>query len=53
MFGSKRLVQVWYLKPKMPYLGILVNNFEKPLSYLKSAPSNLPYGKMWCKNENP
>ena len=28
-------------EPKMPHLGVLGNNFEKVLSYLKSAPSNL------------
>ena len=33
----------------MPYLGVLGCNFENPLSYLKSAPSNLPYCKDWCK----
>ena len=27
----------------------LGSNFEKPLSYLKSTPSNLPYCKVWCK----
>ena len=37
------------LMPKMPYLGVLGRNFKKPLSYLKSAPSNLPYCKHWCK----
>ena len=34
---------------KMPYLGVLGRNFEKPWSYLKSVPSNLPYCKHWCK----
>ena len=29
------------LGPKLPYLGILGCNFEKVLSYLKSASSNL------------
>ena len=32
----------------MPYLGALGSHFEKPLSYLKSAPSKLSYGKVWC-----
>ena len=41
------------LEPKMPYLGILGCDFEKPLSYLKSAPSNLPCCKVsWKKNKN-
>ena len=34
---------------KMPYLGVLGSNFEKPLSCLKSVPSNLSYSKVWCK----
>ena len=33
----------------MPYLSVLGRHFEKPLSYLKLAPSNLPYCKIWCK----
>ena len=36
------------LEPKMLYLGVLGSHFEKPLSYLKSAPSKLPYCKVWC-----
>ena len=32
----------------MSYLGVLNNNFGKPSSYLKSAPPNLPYCKVWC-----
>ena len=35
----------------MPYLGVLGSNFENPLSYLKSAPSNLPYYEVWCKKQ--
>ena len=35
----------------MPFLGVLGSNFEKPLSLLKSAPSNLPYCKIWSKKE--
>ena len=35
----------------MPYLGVLGSNFENPLSYLKSAPSNLPYSKVCCKKQ--
>ena len=34
----------------MSYLSVLGCEFEKPMSYLKSAPSNLPYCKVWCKN---
>ena len=34
-------------------LGILGSNFVKPLSYLKSGPSNLSHSKVWCKKENP
>ena len=33
----------------MPYLGVLGSHFERPLSYLKLAPSNLTYRKIWCK----
>ena len=33
----------------MSCLGVLGSNFEKPLTYLKAAPSNLPYCKVWCK----
>ena len=33
----------------MPYLGFLGSNFERPLSCLKSAPSNLPCCKVSCK----
>ena len=36
------------LEPKMLYLGVLGSHFEKPLSYLKSALSKLPYCKVWC-----
>ena len=32
---------------KNALLGVLGSNFEKPLSYLKSAPSNLRYTKCW------
>ena len=35
----------------MPFLGVLGSNFDKPLSYLKLAPWNLPYSKVWCKNK--
>ena len=35
----------------MPYLGVLGSNFEKPLSYLKSTPLNLPYWTVWCKRQ--
>ena len=41
------------LEPKMPYLGVLGSNFEKPLSSLKSAPSKLSYCNVWCKKQNP
>ena len=34
------------MEPRMPYLG---RNFEKPLSYLKSAPSNSPCWKVSSK----
>ena len=37
----------------MSSLGICGRNFEKTLSYLKLASSNLPYCKVWCKNKNP
>ena len=30
---------------KVPYLGVLGSSFEKPLSYLKPVPFNLPYCK--------
>ena len=33
----------------MSYLSVLGCDFEKPMSYLKSAPSNLSYCKVWCK----
>ena len=33
----------------MPYLGALGSNVEKALSYLKSAPSSLPYCKVMSK----
>ena len=33
----------------MPHFGVLGSNFEKLMSYLKLAPSNLPYCKVWCK----
>ena len=33
----------------MPYLGIFDWNSKKPLSYLKSTPSNLSDFKVWCK----
>ena len=39
------------MKPRMPYLGILGNNLEKSLSYLKPVLSNLPYWKVWCKKK--
>ena len=39
-------------EPKMPYLGVLGSNFEKPLPYLQSAPSNL-LAKFRAKNKNP
>ena len=39
------------LKPKMPYLGVLGSNFEKPEWYLKSVPSNLSYCKVWYENK--
>ena len=35
----------------MPELSVLGSNFEKTLSYLQSAPSNLPYSKVWCQKE--
>ena len=38
------------LVPETPYVGVLGSNFEKQLSYLPVAPSNLPYCKIWCKN---
>ena len=34
----------------MPYLIVLGSNFEKPLSHLKSAPSNLPVAEFRAKN---
>ena len=37
----------------MPYLGVLGKNFEKLLSYLKLAPSDLSCCKVWCKNKDP
>ena len=37
----------------MPYLGNFGLEFEKLLSYLKSAPSNFSYCKVWYKNNNP
>ena len=33
----------------MPYLGVLGSNIEKTVLYLKSAPLNLSYCKVWCK----
>ena len=38
-------LEFFNLETKMPYLGILGSNFEKPLSYLEPTPSNLPYCK--------
>ena len=35
----------------MPYLSVFDSNFEKPLPYLKSAPSNLLCCKVSCKNK--
>ena len=35
----------------MPYLGVLGSNFQNPLSYLQSVPSNFPYFKVWCKKK--
>ena len=35
----------------MPYFGVLGNRFEKLLSYLKWAPSNSYYCKVWCKDK--
>ena len=35
----------------MPYLSVLGSSFEKPLSYLKSAPSNLPCSKLSFKKK--
>ena len=35
----------------MSYLSVLGSNFEKPLSYLKSAHSNLPCCKVSCKKK--
>ena len=35
------------LELKMLYLGVWGSHFEKPLSYLKSALSKLPYYKVW------
>ena len=37
------------MEPRMPYLG---SNFEKPLSYLELAHSNLSDCKILRKNEN-
>ena len=36
----------------MPYLSVLGSNSEKPLSYLKSAHSNLPCWEFSAKNKN-
>ena len=30
-------------------MGVFGSNSEKPLSYLRSAPSKFPYSKIWCK----
>ena len=35
----------------MPYLGIFEQNFQKLLSYLQAAPSNLPICKILRKNK--
>ena len=40
------------LGPKIPYLGVLGSTFEKLLSYLKSASSNLSCCKVRCENRN-
>ena len=40
------------LELKMPYLDVLGSNFEKSLSYLKSATWSLTYGKDCRKNRN-
>ena len=37
---------------KIPYLGISEPEFWNAFSYLSSAPSNLSYCKVWCKNKN-
>ena len=37
--------------PKIPYLRILGGIFEKPLSYLKSGSSNLPYSQSLVQNK--
>ena len=36
----------------MSYLSVLGSSSEKLWSYLKVAPSNLSYCKVWCKNKN-
>ena len=45
-------LEILNLEPKMSYLDVLGSYFEKPLSCLESAPSNLPYCKVWFKNKN-
>ena len=45
---TKFRVKIWILnlELKIPYLGVLGSNFEKPLSYLKFAPSILLIAKL-------
>ena len=45
-------IEIIKFGPKRPDVGVLGRNFEKLLSYVKSAPSNSSYCKVWCKNEN-
>ena len=40
------------LGPAMPYLGVLGSDFEKVLSYLKLAPSNLSKCKISSINKD-
>ena len=48
---TKKSEQKYKYLPKITYSGIFDSNFEKLLSYLKSAPSNLSYCKVWCKKK--
>ena len=48
-FKAKFRSETKILKPKCIILGVLDSSFEKLLSYLTLAFSNLSYYKVWCK----
>ena len=42
-------VRIFKFGTKIFYLGVLGSKIGRPLSYLKSVPSNLPYCKVSCE----